>query len=130
MSQQPPRRRPFKTEHKHIKLTPAGRSRIEAWANANNFNFSEAIETLALIGLSDEQSSYLIPALRATTRQGIALAFNRIARLLSDIAIESAISRSMTEGLMLQVMRELAREHPDDFEQVMRVTRPTYPPLS
>lgn len=116
-------RRPDKTYPKHIMLTVFGREKIEAWAEANGLNFSAAIETLALMGLDDERSSYAIPALRATTLQGIRLSFNRIARLLSDIAIEAAASRTMSEGIMLQLIRELAVEHPDDFVDMMNISR-------
>ncbi|MFQ5401791.1 MAG: hypothetical protein ACE5E7_19610 [Anaerolineae bacterium] len=116
-------RRPDKTYSKHIMLTEFGREKIEAWAEKHGLNFSAAIETLALMGLDDERSSYAIPALRATTLQGIRLAFNRIARLLSDIAIESAASRTMSEAVMLQLIRELAVEHPDDFQSRMFISR-------
>lgn len=116
-------RRPDKTYPKHIMLTVFGREKIEAWAEANGLNFSAAIETLALMGLDDERSSYAIPALRATTLQGIRLSFNRIARLLSDIAIEAAASRTISEGIMLQLIRELAAEHPDDFVDMMNISR-------
>jgi hypothetical protein len=116
-------RRPDKTYSKHVMLTEFGREKIEAWAQANGLNFSAAIETLALMGLDDERSSYAIPALRATTLQGIRLSFNRIARLLSDIAIEAAASRAISEGVMLQLIRALAVEHPDDFTAMMRVSR-------
>jgi hypothetical protein len=116
-------RRPDKTYSKHIMLTEFGREKIEAWAKANGLNFSAAIETLALMGLDDERSSYAIPALRATTLQGIRLSFNRIARLLSDIAIEAAASRTMSEGIMLQLIRELAAKHPDDFVAMVNISR-------
>lgn len=116
-------RRPDKTYSKHIMLTEFGREKIEAWAQANELNFSAAIETLALMGLDDERSSYAIPALRATTLQGIRLTFNRMARLLSDIAMESAAARTMAEGIMLQLVREQAAHYPDDFETVMRIAR-------
>jgi hypothetical protein len=122
-------RRPDKTHSKHIKLTGAGREKIEAWAQQNGLNFSAAIETLALLGLDDERSGYVVPAIRATTLQGIRLAFNRIARLLSDIAIESAAARTMSEGVMLQLVRLQAAEQPDDFETVMRVYRDGRYPL-
>ena len=111
------------TYSKHVRLTEFGREKIEAWAEDNTINFSAAIETLALMGLDDSRADYAIPALRATTLQGIRLSFNRLARLLSDIAIESAVSRTMSEGIMLQLIRELAADHPDDFEAVMRVRR-------
>jgi hypothetical protein len=116
-------RRPETTYSKHVRLTEFGREKIEAWAQANGINFSAAIETLALMGLQDERSSFIVPALRATALQGIRLSFNRLARLLSDIAIEAAVSRTMSEGIMLQLIRELAVAHPDDFEAVMRVRR-------
>jgi hypothetical protein len=116
-------RRPDKTYSKHIMLTEFGREKIEAWARTNRLNFSAAIETLALMGLDDERSSYAIPALRATTLQGIRLSFNRIARLLSDSAIEAAVARTMAEGIMLQLIREQAAANPDDFEAMMRVRR-------
>ena len=108
-------RRPETTYSKHVRLTEFGRAKIEAWAQANEINFSAAIETLALMGLDDERSLYVIPALRATTLQGIRLSFNRLARLLSDIAIEAAVTRTMSEGIMLQMVRELAGASPDDF---------------
>lgn len=116
-------RRPDKTYSKHIMLTGLGWEKIEAWAKKNKLNFSASIETLALMGLDDERSSYIIPALRATTVQGIRLSFNRIARLLSDIAIESAASRTMSEAIMLQMIRELADEYPDDFKDKSRISR-------
>jgi hypothetical protein len=116
-------RRPDKTYSKHIKLTEFGREKIEAWAKTNGLNFSAAIETLALMGLEDQRSSYAIPALRATTLQGIRLAFNRIARLLSAIAVEAAASRTMSEGIMLQLIREMATDYPDGFMAMMRISR-------
>lgn len=118
-----PTRRNKQTFPKHIKLTEVGRRDIEAWAQANQLNFSAAIETLALLGLEKEASSYMIPAMRATTLQGIRLAFNRLARLLSDIAIESAVNRTMSEGILLHLIRNLSEAHPDDFENLMRVPR-------
>jgi hypothetical protein len=116
-------RRPETTYSKHVRLTEFGRAKIEAWASENRINFSAAIETLALLGLGDERSSFIVPALRETTQQGIRLSFNRLARLLSDIAIEAAASRTMSEGIMLQLIRELAAAYPDDFEAIMRVPR-------
>lgn len=108
---------------KHVRLTEFGRAKIEAWARANRLNFSAAIETLALMGLEDCRADYAIPALRATALQGIRLSFNRLARLLSDIAIDAAVARIMSEGVMLQQIRELAEARPEDFEAVMRVSR-------
>ncbi len=116
-------RRPETTWSKHVRLTEFGRARIETWAQANRLNFSAAIETLALMGLEDRRADYAIPALRATTLQGIRLSFNRLARLMSDIAIEAATARTMSEGVMLQLIRELAVDHPNDFEAAMRVRR-------
>jgi hypothetical protein len=117
------RRRPDQTYSKHIFLTEFGREKIMAWAQTHNLNFSAAIETLALMGLDDTRADYAIPALRATTLQGIRLAFNRIARLLSDVAIESAASRTLTEGILLQLVREEAEANPDDFDTAMLVPR-------
>jgi hypothetical protein len=111
------------TQPKTVWLTGPGQARIQAWADANDLNFSAAIETLALLGLDDERNDHIIPALRATTLQGIRLAFNRLARLLSDIATEAALARTMSEGVMLQLIREVAADHPDDFEAVMSVRR-------
>ena len=116
-------RRGDKTLPKTVYLTPLGRAQIEAWANENQVNFSAAIETLALFGLGNNDNLHIIPALRAVTLQGIQLAFNRLARLLSIIAIDSAVNRSMAEGIMLQLIRELAEARPDDFETLMRVPR-------
>lgn len=117
------RRRHEETHPKRIYLTPFGLDKVKQWAQDNHLNFSAAIETLALLGLADERADYIIPAVRATTLQGIRLTFNRIARLLSDIAIESAASRTLTEGVMLQLIREVAQARPDDFERIMRVQR-------
>jgi hypothetical protein len=111
------------TQPKTVCLTGPGQAKIQAWADANDLNFSAAIETLALLGLDDERSDHIIPALRATTLQGIRLAFNRLARLLSDMAMEAAMARAMSEGVMLQLIREVAADHPDDFEAVMSVRR-------
>lgn len=116
-------RRSGKSFPKHVKLTEFGRNRIEAWAQTNNVNFSAAIETLALMGLEDQRADYAIPALRATTLQGLQLAFNRLARLLSIIATDAATSRMMSEAILLQIIRELADENLDDFEAMMRVPR-------
>ena len=111
------------TFSKHVKLTEFGRNQIETWAKANDLNFSAAIETLALLGLNDERADYIIPALRATTLHGLQLTFNRFVRLMSDIAIDSAVARMMSEGILLQLIRELAEIRPDDFEAMMRVPR-------
>lgn len=75
------------------------------------------------MGLEDSRADYAIPALRATSLQGLRLVFNRMASLLSDIAIEAAATRTMSDGIMLQLIREMAHAHPDEFEQIMRVQR-------
>lgn len=117
------KRRPDKTYPKTITLTEFGRSKIEAWAEENHINFSAAIEALALMGLDDERSIYAVPLMRATTLQGLQLTFNRIAKLLSAMATEAAISRSVSESILLQMIRETATQHPNDFETIMRVDR-------
>jgi hypothetical protein len=111
------------TKRKSVRLTPQGLTRIDTWAKANELNFSAAIETLALIGLEKESVDYIIPALRTTTLQALQLSFNRLARLLSDIAVESAVARTTSEGILLQLLREVAAAHPDDFEDVVNVRR-------
>jgi hypothetical protein len=111
------------TIRKHVCLTPQGLARIEAWAKENELNFSAAIETLALVALEKESVNYIIPALRATALQALQLSFNRLARLLSDIAVESAVARTTSEGILLQLLREVAATHPDDFEEVVNVRR-------
>lgn len=111
------------TIRKQIRVTPQGLAKIGAWANENDLNFSAAIETLALMGLEKESVDYIIPALRRTTLQALKLSFNRLARLLSDIAIESAVARTTSEGILLQLLREVAAAHPDDFEEVVNVRR-------
>ena len=110
------------TFSKHIKLSEFGRNAIQTWADANGFNFSESIELLALRGLEDKHA-YAISALRITTTQGLKLVFNRFASLLSDIAIESATTRTMVDGIMLQLIRDTAHSLPDEFETAMRVRR-------
>jgi hypothetical protein len=111
------------TKRKSVRLTPQGLTRIDTWTKANELNFSAAIETLALIGLEKESVDYIIPALRTTTLQALQLSFNRLARLLSDIAVESAVARTTSEGILLQLLREVAAAHPDDFEEVVNVRR-------
>jgi hypothetical protein len=111
------------TKRKSVRLTPQGLARIQAWAKENGLNFSAAIETLALMGLEKESVDYIIPALRTTTLQALKLTFNRLARLLSDVAYESAVARTTSEGILLQLLREVAAAHPDDFEEVVNVRR-------
>ena len=111
------------TRPKCITLTEPGREQIQAYAEEQGLNFSAAIETLALRGLEDEGMYYLVPALRAVTLQGVRLAFNRMASLLSDIAIEAAAARTMSDAVMLQFIRELAAAYPDDFIERMVVQR-------
>ena len=116
-------RRLSATRPKCITLTEPGRERIEAYADEQGLNFSAAIEMLALHGLEDEGMYYLVPALRAVALQGVRLAFNRMASLLSDIAIEAAAARTMSDAVMLQLIREMAVEYPDDFVARMIVQR-------
>jgi len=111
------------TRPKSITLTERGRERIQAYADEQGLNFSAAIEMLALRGLEDEGMYYLVPALRAVTLQGVRLAFNRMASLLSDIAIEAAAARTMSDAVMLQLIREMATAYPDDFIERMVVRR-------
>ena len=116
-------RRADATSKKSVYLTPRGRSAIEGWAQQNKLNFSAAIETLALLGLDKGASDFIVPALRDVTLQGIKLATNRFAHLLSRIEANSVLNRMMLEAVLLQLIRELADEHPDDFEAIMRVPR-------
>jgi len=111
------------TRPKCITLTEPGRERIKAYAEEQGLNFSAAIETLALRGLEDEGMYYLVPALRAVTLQGVQLALNRLAGLLSDIAVEAAAARTMSDAVMLQLIRTMAVSYPDDFMERMIVPR-------
>ncbi len=111
------------TRPKCITLTEPGRERIQAYAEEQGLNFSAAIETLALRGLEDEGMYFLVPALRAVTLQGVRLALNRLAGLLSDIAVEAAAARTMSDAVMLQLIRETADAYPDDFIERMVVQR-------
>lgn len=114
-------RRLSATRPKSITLTDPGREKIQAFADEQGLNFSAAIETLALRGLDDGEMHYLVPALRAVTLQGVRLAFNRMASLLSDIAVEAAAARTMSDAVMLQLIRETAVAYPDDFKDRMVV---------
>lgn len=116
-------RRLSMTRPKCITLTEPGRERIQAYAEEQGLNFSAAIETLALRGLEDEGMYFLVPALRAVTLQGVRLALNRLAGLLSDIAVEAAAARTMSDAVMLQLIREMAEAYPDDFIERMVVQR-------
>jgi hypothetical protein len=51
------------------------------------------------------------------------LALNRLAGLLSDIAVEAAAARTMSDAVMLQLIRETAEAYPDDFIERMVVQR-------
>lgn len=104
------------TRKKNLTLTIAGHDQIDTYAQAHSLTFSAAIETLALIGMEADLSTLLIPLINDSVEKGMQRNFNRMAKLTILAAAESAMAHDLTTMLLLQMVRQEAVHHPEDFE--------------
>lgn len=117
------------TRKKNLTLTEAGHDQIETYAQAHGLSFSAAIETLALIGMEADLSALLIPLINTSVEKGMQRHFNRMAKLAILAAAEAAMAHDLTTMLLLQMVRQEAVRHPDDFEARIPVSHDKGEPL-
>lgn len=110
------------TRKKNLSLTESGHDQIETYAQAHGLTFSAAIETLALIGMEADLSALLIPLINDSVEKGMQRNFNRMAKVTIMAAAESAMAHDLTTMLLLQIVRQEAVRHPEDFEDRMPVS--------
>ena len=117
------------TRKKNLTLTIAGHDQIDTYAQAHGLTFSAAIETLALIGMEADLSTLLIPLINDSVEKGMQRNFNRMAKLTILAAAESAMAHDLTTMLLLQMVRQEAVRHPEDFEGRIPVSHDKDKPL-
>jgi hypothetical protein len=84
-------------------------------------SFSAAIETLALIGLEADLGTLLVPLLNEAVKAGLKQYLGRLTRLNATAAAEAAMAHHLSTMLLLQVIRQEAANHPQDFETRLSV---------
>lgn len=110
------------TRKKTLSLTHEGHDQIKKYAKAHGLSFSASIETLALIGMKADLTQLLVPLLNDIVAKGLARNFNRLAKLSIQAAAESTMAHDLTAMLLLQLIRQEAEQHPQDFEERLAVS--------
>lgn len=110
------------TRKKNITITESAHEQIEAWALANDCYFSVAIETLALIGLGNEDATLLPRLVENAVERILNWQFHRMAKLLSVTALSAAEANLKVDALLLQRIRQEAEDDPDNFVANMTVS--------
>ena len=117
------------TRKKTISITHEGHDQLKRYADAHGLSFSAAIEALALVGMKADLTQLLVPLLNDIVAKGLARNFNRLAKLSIQAAAESAMTHDLTSMLLLQLIRQEAEQHPEDFEDHFAVSHdPTVEP--
>jgi hypothetical protein len=117
------------TAKKMITLTHEGREQLQQFADAHGMSFSAAIETLALMGMKADLTVVLIPLLQEVVQAGLKRSFNRLVKLSATAAAESAMAHDLVAMLLLQIVRQEAVRHPQDFESRIPVSDDPEEPL-
>jgi hypothetical protein len=145
------RRRRQTTNPKRIYLTEPGEAHIQRWADESGITFSAANESLAALGADDPRLALVrtvnavlreelagikqeIQAVATAVKQletsQEALADKQETQIRNQKAIASRVAyttrtavivQDLVEELLLQVVRQTAVAHPDDFAVKMRV---------
>ena len=110
------------TRKKNITITESAHDQIEAWAQANNCYFSVAIETLALIGMGNEDATLLPRLVENAVERILNWQFHRMAKLLSMTALSAAEANLKVDALLLQLIRQEASADADHFVANMTVS--------
>ena len=110
------------TRKKNITLTDSAHDQIEAWAEENDCYFSVAIETLALLGLGNDDASLMPRLVENAVERILNWQFQRIAKLLSVVAISATEANLKADILLLQLIRQEAEVDPDGFVDNMSVS--------
>jgi hypothetical protein len=110
------------TSKKMITLTHQGREQLQQFADTHNMSFSATIESLALIGMEVDLTTFLVPLLHEAVQAGFKRHFNRLAKLSVTAAAESAMAHDLAAMLLLQSLRQEAVQHPEDFETRLEVS--------
>ena len=111
-----------KTQRKTVTLTKKGHGQIQAFAQAHEMSFSASLETLALIGMKADLTTLLFPLLQEVVDKALQRNFNRLAKLSLLAAAESAMAHDLSTMLLLQIVRQEAVRHPQDFENWLGVS--------
>ncbi|MFZ0545697.1 MAG: hypothetical protein WAM60_09690 [Candidatus Promineifilaceae bacterium] len=139
------RRRRQTTHPKRIYLTEPGEEQIQRWADESGITFSAANESLAALGADDPRLALVrtVSAVLREELAGIKQELQALATAVSQLEIKqealankqatqiknqkaiasrvayttrtAAIIQHLVEELLLQVVRQTAESHPDDF---------------
>jgi hypothetical protein len=111
-----------KTEKKTLTLTTEAMDAIQAYADRHGIYFSVAIESLALMGLGRTTAETLPRLVTNRLEQVVRQQFNRLARLLSAMAIVAGEVNHKADVLLLQTIWREARLDPANFTTNMQVS--------
>lgn len=111
-----------RTERKHVTLTHEAIEAIEAWADREGLYFSVAVETLAMMGLGRGSAETLPRLVGNLLEHTLNRHFNRFAKLISYAAIAAEETSRKSDILLLQQIRQEARQDPEGFIGNMHVS--------
>jgi hypothetical protein len=111
-----------KTERKNLTLTTEAMDAIQAYADRHGLYFSVAIESLALIGLGRTTAETLPRLVTNWLERVVRQQFNRLARLLSAMAIVAGEVNHKADVMLLQTIWREARLDPANFTANMQVS--------
>lgn len=110
------------TRKKNITITDFAHEQIEAWAEEHGYYFSVAIETLALIGLGNDEAALMPRLVENAVERVFRWQLNRLARILTIAAASATEANIKADTLLLHLIRQEAEEDPEHFAQNMAVS--------
>jgi hypothetical protein len=110
------------TRKKNITITDSAHEQIAVWAEEHGTYFSVAIETLALIGLGNDEAALMPRLVENAVERVLRWQLNRLARILTIAAASATEANLKADTLLLHLIRQEAAEDPEHFVQNMAVS--------
>jgi predicted DNA binding CopG/RHH family protein len=97
------------TTKKNVRLTDEGIGSIQAWATEHGLSFSAALETAALLGIKENPTDALAPALMSLMKSTIRTEYDRLIRLVLFNIVETGFSSRMASAAVRMQEPDLER---------------------
>lgn len=108
-----------KRAEKHITIAKTSIDAIKGFADLHGYNFSQAIEMLALNGLVDTKGIALAEMVSGLVRREATAHYNRLAKLIVHAGLEAGASKEAAQQLYFLELQKLSSA--DDLEAAIGV---------
>lgn len=97
------------TQKRNVRLTDEGIAAIQAWADEHSLSFSAALETAALLGIKENPTEALAPALMSLVKTTIRGEYERLIRLQLYGIIEAGFASRMASAAVRKMEPDLSK---------------------